>query len=364
MFTAQQANAMSQADDRLQERRHGTDSQANLLKLYTDFPSGDFELLPRVVNRIEETGYTGIFSTENKHDPLLPIAAVARRDLGLELGTGVIALLARSPFVVAQSSWDLQYNTGERFVLGVGTQSDEHLRGRYGIQHQSKHERLAESILAIRELWASWMNDRQPYFIGSYYLIDSCPDAFRPTTRLARVPKIFVLCSTKSDLEVASRVADGIFTHPMWSTEYIDSIVWPYLVSHGADRKLEIIAGSIIATGESKLEWELARKHAQQRLEQYLCSVSYDYVFDSLGISELIFEFRKAKGLGYDLWKSDAGAQLYTMFSCDASLDDLPGALAEHINVNVSGIFPNVMSRIRRILPREHVSRIVSCRLG
>jgi hypothetical protein len=204
------------------------------------------------------------------------------------------------------------------------------------------------------------MENREPCFIGSYYTVESWPEAFRPMTKLKCVPKVYVLCSTKSDLEVASKVADGIFTHPMWSADYIDSTVWPYLLAQGLDRKFNIIAGAIIATGESKSERELACNHAQQRLEEYLCSTKYDYVFNASGIGSLVHNFRASKSQGHSPWSTDAGARLYSMFSCDASLEDLPGALARHIGRNVSGVFPNVMSRIRRVLPKEYVARIAN----
>jgi hypothetical protein len=327
-------------------------------KLYTDLPFEKLEDLGFFADQIEAAGYSGIFTTENRHDAFLPLAAVARSKSQLKIGTAAIAILARSPFVVAQVAWDLHHSTGERFVLGVGTQTEDHLRGRFGIDCRNKHDRFLEAILAIRELWASWMEERQPHFDGEFYSIDSCPRAFRPTTKLKSLPQIFVLCSTERDLDVAARAADGIFTHCMWPRPYIDSIVLPRL-SLNATTNIEVISGAIVCTGDNYQEKDASRIHARNRLSGYFCATTYEDVFSTIGVLTLISEFRNAVSVKVDPWRTDAGKALFKIFACDALFDNLPAELTKYHSIGVSGLFPNVMSRIRRVLPPHHVRAIV-----
>lgn len=328
-------------------------------KLFTDLPFEKLEDLAFVAEQIEAAGYSGVLTTENRHDAFLPLAAIAKSGRHLKLGTSAIAILARSPFVVAQAAWDLHHSCGEQFVLGVGTQTDDHLRGRFSVDWRNKHAKFLEAILAVRELWASWMEERQPNFDGDFYTIDSCPAAFRPATKLKSLPQIFVLCSTQCDLEVAARAADGIFTHCMWAPSYIDAVVLPYLSSIAASGIPEIISGGIVCTGNDYRERDASREHARARLKEYLCSTTYEHVFSSIGISPLVHEFRAALSSQTDPWRTDAGKVLIKTFTCDALFDDLAKELSKYHSVGVSGLFPNVMSRIRRVLPPHYVRAVV-----
>ena len=67
------------------------------------------------------TGYTGVSTQENRHDPFLSLAVAGAATRRIELHTGVAIAFARSPMTVANVGWDLGGEHRRRAVtLGIG----------------------------------------------------------------------------------------------------------------------------------------------------------------------------------------------------------------------------------------------------
>ena len=330
------------------------------MDLYTTFPSLPLERLAAFADEAERRGYRGVLATENTHDSFLPLAAAARMGRALRLGTGVTTLIARHPVTVAQMSWDLQVSTGGQFVLGVCTQLDVHLTTRYGIDCHNKHERIVEAVAAIREVWSSWLEDREPHFLGAWYRITACPPAFRPTTRPDVLPKVFLLCSSEEDAAIAHRGFDGVLTHPMWSTRQIDpfSIALRRKALSQGTHSPEVIAGTLIATGETREEYERSRQNAQRRLAAYLRESRYDFAFRASGVWNEIQSIRAQPTNRPMNWADTAPETVYRTFVCDVPLDALGETLPRHVGSAVNGIFPNPISDMPELLPGEAVAAI------
>lgn len=308
-------------------------------------------------------GYSGIWATENKHDPFLMVAAAARRSRKLQIGIGVTALLARNPFTVAQMSWDLHYNTGENFVLGVCAHQDIHLSARLGLSPERKHERLVESIAAIREIWASWMEDREPEFRGRHFSISVCPVGYRPTTRLFTLPPVYLLCSTAEDLDIGCQCADGVFVHPTWTQAFLDIYVAPRLArGTRAAKSIPVIDGGIVATGLTAKGLIRSRQQARQRIGGYWLRGDYDSIYELTGVMTQVTRYRNAAAGGMVDWEASWLQDLYRTFVCEALVDDLPDAIECSRAAVVTGIFPNIVSDIPRLLPRHVVQSIFEVR--
>jgi len=330
------------------------------MDLFTDFPFADLQTQSGFVDAAQYAGYTGVFATENKHDPFLPIAAAARRERSIQLGTGVIAMLAHNPFTVAQMAWDLHYNTGERFILGVCTHQDLHLTARLGVRADHKHERLVEAIAAVREIWAAWLEDRDPHYAGRYYSIHVCPKGYRPTSRLSSLPPVFHLCATEEDLRVADLFADGIFLHPTWIPAYVNTVVQAHLASWSArtGRPLAVIDGGIIATGLNAEGLNASREQARKRIASYWLKREYDYVYDAVSLLSAIERFRDEECRGAIDWNASYIDELFHAFVCEAPLKDLGRRIKIRSSEVVTGLFPNIVSDVPRLLPPEFVSDI------
>jgi alkanesulfonate monooxygenase SsuD/methylene tetrahydromethanopterin reductase-like flavin-dependent oxidoreductase (luciferase family) len=172
------------------------------------------------------------------------------------------------------------------------------------------------------------------------------------------MPKVYIMCSSPADIELAAAQGDGVFIHPMWVRSFIDSHVWPALAASG--RQLAIIDGGVIATGAVGDEIEQSRDEARKRVIGYWCSANYDDVFRAIGVMPLIEDFRADVAARRPIWDRETTRELYSTFVCDASLDDLADRLRLSRSRHVTGVFPNVMSCIRRILPRALISEVAT----
>lgn len=329
------------------------------MDLYTDFPFADLPTQAGFLAEAEALGYAGVWATENKHDPFLPVAAAVRRERRISVGPAVVALLARNPFTVAQMAWDLHFNSGENFVLGIGTHQDVHLTARLGIPAEQKHARLADAVGAIREIWASWMEQRGPLYRGPYYSITACPEGYRPTTRVATLPKIYLLCVCEADLEIAPRVADGIFLHPTWVSAYLDrALDRPSLLDRIGKRPFPVIDGGIVATGVAAAEFDASRTQARNRIASYWVKREYDDVYAALGVLERVERFRSDVTAGRDVWRQGDIEDLYHLFVCDAPFGQLGATIAARSHRLVTGVFPNIVSDLPRLMPAEVIADI------
>ena len=64
----------------------------------------------------EKAGYDGLWASESKHDPFLPLVLAAEHTDRLEVGTAIAVAFARSPMQLAYTAHDLQTYAGGRFV--------------------------------------------------------------------------------------------------------------------------------------------------------------------------------------------------------------------------------------------------------
>ncbi len=60
----------------------------------------------RLARAAEELGFAGLWSSETKHDPFLPLLLAAEHTSAIALGTSVALAFGRSPMITAQTAWD------------------------------------------------------------------------------------------------------------------------------------------------------------------------------------------------------------------------------------------------------------------
>src|ERR671915_673519 len=117
----------------------------------------------------ESLGFAGLWSSETKHDAFLPLAIAADATESIELGTSVAIAFSRSPMVIAQTAWDLQDLSGGRFILGLGTQVEAHIRRRFSMPWDRPVARLREYIQALHAIWESFQTGEPLNFEGEFY---------------------------------------------------------------------------------------------------------------------------------------------------------------------------------------------------
>jgi len=152
-------------------------------------------------------------------EPLVVLAHLAAVTRRVRLGTSVIVLPMRSPFVVAKQAATLDVLSGGRLILGIGVGSfgDEYVN--VHADFHTRGARLDEAIRLFRHLWSG---SREP-FDGRFY--DFQDGVFEPLP--IQRERLTLLIGGRSDaaLRRAGQVAD------LWQTTTLGPDAFPMAVA-------------------------------------------------------------------------------------------------------------------------------------
>jgi probable F420-dependent oxidoreductase len=179
----------------------------------------------------EELGFRAVWTSDHLlapstlpqfahvHEPLITLSYIAAVTSRIRLGTSVIVLPMRSPFVVAKQAATLDQFANGRLILGIGV-------GSFGEEYVNVHAdfhtrgaRLDESIRLFRHLWSG---SREP-FSGRFY--DFQDGVFDPLP--VQREKLPLLIGGRSDaaLRRAGREAD------IWQTTTLTPETFPAAIA-------------------------------------------------------------------------------------------------------------------------------------
>jgi len=123
--------------------------------------------------------YDGIWLPEITHDPFPLLAVAASRTETIELGTAIAVAFARNPMSMALVANDLQMYSGDRFLLGVGSQIKPRITKRFSMPWSAPADRMREYVLAMREIH-SWATGELLNFVGEFYTHTLMTPFFNP----------------------------------------------------------------------------------------------------------------------------------------------------------------------------------------
>ena len=141
------------------------------------------------------------------YDALTPLGYLAARTSRLRLGTAITQLGARSPAMLAMSAMSLQFLSGGRFILGIGTSGPQVIEGWHGVPFAKPVQRTRETIEIIRAITSGERLDHA----GTAYTIPLPGGAGRSIRSMAppmAVP-IYVASLGPANLRLTGQVADG-----------------------------------------------------------------------------------------------------------------------------------------------------------
>jgi probable F420-dependent oxidoreductase len=230
-------------------------------------------------------GMRRIWSGELAHDPFLPLAFAAQARPGLGVGTGIAVAFARSPFVTAETAWDLQRLSEGQFVLGLGTQVRAHVERRFGIPWSSPLPWMREYVGALRAIFATWQDGAPFGFEGERYRLDLIAPNFDPGPCDHGPPPIYLSGVGRHGCRLAGEVADGFITHSFHSTDYLEQVVLPALAEHG--RRVTVVAAAWAAFGRDDEELERSREELRAKIGFYASTPSYRPVLSLHGLDAL-----------------------------------------------------------------------------
>jgi len=164
--------------------------------------------------------YDGIWLPEITHDPFPLLAVAASRTETIELGTAIAVAFARNPMSMALVANDLQMYSGDRFLLGVGSQIKPRITKRFSMPWSAPADRMREYVLAMREIH-SWATGELLNFVGEFYTHTLMTPFFNPGLSPYGNPPIILAGVGPRMTQVAGEVADGFFVHGFTTERYM-----------------------------------------------------------------------------------------------------------------------------------------------
>lgn len=293
------------------------------MRIATTIVSDRLQHCAELARAAEQVGYDAVLTTENQHEPFLPLAAATLSTKTIGLGTAVAIAFPRSPMVVANASWDLHRSSGGRFALGLGSQVKGHNVRRFSVPWSAAAPRMREYVESLKAIWRCWEYGEKLDYQGEHYQFSLMPPNFTPPKSDLGLVPVTIAAVGAAMLRVAGHVCDGVRLHPFCTRKYLENVVMPQLqvgFERGgrARENFEISGGGFVVTGADdatvakNLEW------VRMRVAFYGSTRSYFPVFEQ-----------------HDL--HDLGEKLYRM-----SVDGQWNKMAEQISDDVVHLFAAV----------------------
>ena len=280
-------------------------------------------------------GFAGLWTSETKHDPFLPLAIAANETERIELGTSIALAFSRSPMEVAQTAWDLQDLSEGRFILGLGTQVKAHIKRRFSMPWDRPVSRLREYILALQAIWHSFQLEGPLNFEGEFYRHTLMTPFFNPgPIEHPEIPVYIAGVNTRL-ATLAGELCDGFHVHPFHSPEYVRRTVKPAIAS-GAEKagrdpeEIELATSVFVVTGKKRAEIEDQREKARAQISFYASTPTYRTVLEAHGwegVGERLGKLARDKQWN-EMPRLISDEMLYA-FAIEAPPDEVGSALKE-----------------------------------
>lgn len=237
-----------------------------------------------------EQGYLGLWTSETKHDPFLTLTIATRACPKIEVGTGVAVALARNPYSIAQSAWDLATISGGKFRLGLGSQVKAHITRRFSMPWHKPIGQMREMVEAIRAVWHSFETGERLKYEGKYYQHTLLIPNFNPGPRAHGPIPIGLAAVGPMMTKLAGEVADFVLLHPFTNVDFIKTVTKPAL-EKGLEKagrssdQLEVV-GSLFAFIEGP-DADTHEKTVRQKVAFYGSTPAYSNVLEAVGREEL-----------------------------------------------------------------------------
>jgi probable F420-dependent oxidoreductase len=279
----------------------------------------------------EKDGYAAVWTGEVKHDPFLALglAAVATESVGL--GTGIALAFARNPMSTAAAANDLQWLSGGRLLLGLGSQIRAHITRRFSMPWSHPAPRMREYIMAMRAIWDCWNEGTRLNFRGDFYTHTLMTPFFDPGPNPHGAPAVLLAGVGDVMTAVAGEVADGFLCHGFTTERYLREVTLPALERGRAGRGLagyQVSGSPFVATGQTEEQLNDARRGVREQIAFYASTPAYRPVLELHGWGELSDEMHRLSLQGR--WKEMGEAIDESVLNTFAVVAE-PGAVAAEL---------------------------------
>lgn len=280
--------------------------------------------------------WDGLWVSEGRHDPFLPLAFAAEHTENITLGTSIAVAFSRSPMTLAYTAWDLQRLSEGRFILGIGSQVRAHIERRFSMPWSSPAARMRDYIMAMRAIWSSWRTGDKLQHIGEFYQHTLMTPFFSPPCLNHPDPPVYLAAVGPAMARVAGEVADGVILHGFTTSQYIEEVSLPALLegATGAGRTrsdLDVSIMAFVVTGRTSQEMADAAKAVREQIAFYGSTPAYRGVMDLHGWGNVADELSALARRGGGAWEQLGDLisdEMLGQFAVVAELGDVAEAIA------------------------------------
>ena len=187
-----------------------------MVALSLPIPGPDLRDSLAYAEEAESLGYTDAWLAEVGGPDAFALAGALGERTGLRIGTAVVPIYNRTPMVLAMTAASLSQLTQGRFVLGIGTSSENIVERWNGIPFDKPYTRMRETLDVVKRLLAG---EKVSYEGETLKL-----DGYRMTVQSYGEPKVYIGALNKRMLRLAGEMADGVIIN-MLGPEHVKQVL-------------------------------------------------------------------------------------------------------------------------------------------
>jgi F420-dependent oxidoreductase-like protein len=205
----------------------------------------------------ERAGLDIVFVPEAySFDAVSQLGFIAARTTRLEIASGILPIYSRTPALTAMTAAGLDFVSGGRFTLGIGTSGPQVIEGWHGVRYDAPVGRTRELVEICRMVWR---RDRLDYR-GKHYTLpyEGGTGLGKPLKLInhpvrERIPIVIAALGPKN-VALAAEVAEG--WQPIFYFPEKAAIAWDAPLAEGKARRdpalgtLDVIASAPLAIGD------------------------------------------------------------------------------------------------------------------
>lgn len=231
-----------------------------------NYSSGFHEAVDRVVE-LEKSGIeVAVVAEAYAFDAISQLGYLAARTTSVELASGVLPIYIRTPSLLAMTAAGLDFVSGGRFRLGIGTSGPQVIEGFHGVPFDAPLGRTREIVEICRKVWR---RERVQYN-GKHYQLplpaDRGTGLGKPLQLInhpvrERIP-ISIAALGPKNVELTAEIAEG--WQPVFYLPDKAASIWGDALAAGAAKRdpalgpLDVMVHASLAIGddvEERLAW-------------------------------------------------------------------------------------------------------------
>jgi F420-dependent oxidoreductase-like protein len=220
--------------------------------------SGGFTETVAELSDFERAGLQIVFVPEAySFDAVSQLGFIAARTTTLEIASGILPIYSRTPALTAMTAAGLDYVSGGRFTLGLGSSGPQVIEGWHGVPYDAPVGRTRELIEICRQVWR---RERLEYHGRHYELPMSGGTGLGKPLKLInhpvrdRIPIVIAALGPKN-VALAAELAEG--WQPIFYFPEKAGLTWDAALAEGRARRdsaalgeLDVIAAAPLAIGD------------------------------------------------------------------------------------------------------------------